>query len=161
MTEGTGGNRSTVSWRRQALLWPAICSSLVLAFYGFLFVALGGLSTGPVLRALMWVPIAVLVSVIVFGGGAIVVALTVRTLFRRFAPRAPAALRTGVLTVVTGVSETSGTMVTVAAAGGDTGGSTWGFAVGIGVVAALAASIYARDLFAEVPEPLDWNREAV
>ncbi|WP_156388411.1 MULTISPECIES: hypothetical protein [unclassified Rhodococcus (in: high G+C Gram-positive bacteria)] len=28
-----------------------------------------------------------------------------------------------------------------------------------GIVATLASSIYARDLFADVPAPIDWDRE--
>ena len=72
---------------------------------------------------------------------------------------APAPFRTTALAVTTGVGETLGTVLVVGAAQVDGGSSPWGWAVGIGVVAALAASIYARDLFAEVPEPIDWNRE--
>jgi hypothetical protein len=57
------------------------------------------------------------------------------------------------------VGETLGSMLTVAAARGDTGTSTWTFAAGIGIVATLASSIYACDLFADVPEPIDRDRQ--
>lgn len=154
-------DRSTVSWRRQALLWPAICSALASIFAVLWVAALGGSTTtwGSILAVSAWVPIAVVVSVFAFGGGAIVIGLAVRTFFRRFVPNAPVPLRTGAVAVVTGGGETLGTMLTAAAARGDTGTSTWTFAVGIGIVATLASSIYARGLFAEVPEPFDWDRE--
>lgn len=148
-----GDDRSTVSWRRQALLWPAVCSGLVSAGYGLLLIPLGGFAL------LAWLPVVMVVSVIAFGGGAIVIGLAVRTVFRWFAPNAPAPFRTTALAVTTGVGETLGTVLVVGAAQVDGGSSPWGWAVGIGIVATLAASTYARDLFAEVPEPIDWNRE--
>ncbi|MBY6540280.1 hypothetical protein HQ325_16520 [Rhodococcus sp. BP-349] len=152
-------DRSSVSWRRQALLWPAVCSLVAVLGFG-LFLALSGLfaSSAESLGLLVWVPIAVVVSVVAFGGLAIVIALTVRTLVRALAPSAPVIVRTAVLALVTGVGETTVTMLVIGAVGGDTGTSTWWFASGIGGVASLAAAFYARDLFAEVPEPFDWNR---
>ncbi|KIQ07983.1 hypothetical protein [Rhodococcus sp. MEB064] len=89
-------DRSTVSWRRHALLWPAICCALASIFAVLWVAALGGSTTtwGSILAVSARVPIAVVVSVFAFG-----------------------------------------------------------------IVATLASSIYARDLFADVPAPIDWDRE--
>ncbi|MDV7196959.1 hypothetical protein R4172_05205 [Rhodococcus kroppenstedtii] len=153
--------RTGLSWRVQAMLWPAFCTIATWVVVIAIDISEDGLNlVGLVAWVLAGVPITVVVVCTLLGGAAVLVALAVRAVMRVLAPTAPRWVQAVVLAVPAGAGVAAVVMVfmTQVLFAGNTAADYWPFAVSIGVVAVLASAIYSRDLF-DKRHVVGWRRE--
>jgi hypothetical protein len=160
---GDGELGSGLSWRAQALLWPALCSTCTLA--GFALYAIlfrDGLRHSPgLIDSAAWivvfVPIIVVLCSLIFGGVAVAAGLLVRSVVR-LRTTTTSVSPTVLLAAVTG-SCIAGVVIGFFALFRQSwavADAAYGYAAVIGVVAAFASAVYARKLFdesAKAPKP--------
>lgn len=143
------------------MLWPAACSLLAMAALVLFSLVREGTGYWPDLwGTITWiivvVPLIVLACSLVLGGCAVLVALTVRAGLRVVDPDMPLALRRLVLAAATGTTTSIVVVSVVSALTAVAEGAPVEllmYSAVIGSVAALASSLYARDLFTGIERP--------
>ncbi|MFC7962829.1 hypothetical protein ACWEQ4_06690 [Rhodococcus sp. NPDC003994] len=156
--------RTGLSWRVQAMLWPAFCTIAACLVAISVVIVSNGIDLGEfgslVVLVVAGVPFLVVVVCTLLGGTAVLVALALRAVMRVLAPDAPGWVRAVVVAVPTGVCVAGAVLVFMAWIGVEETAVAdyWSFAVGIGAVAVIASAIYSRDLF-DKRHVVGWRRE--
>ena len=156
--------RTGLSWRVQAMLWPAFCTIAACLVAISVVIVSNGIDLGEfgslVVLVVAGVPVLVVVVCTLLGGTAVLVALAVRAVMRVLAPDAPGWVRAVVVAVPTGVGVAAVVLAFMAWIGVEETAVAdyWSFAVCIGAVAVIASAIYSRDLF-DKRHLVGWRRE--